>query len=354
MKYAPLEHIEDIHNEQIYASLIKGGLKNELVPERFYEGSFAEDTDMWKGHNDKFRQVMDRTVSFFTSQDIREIVHKQAPDVDTTGWRDTTPEDIRALMLKYAVLDKWAECKQVYEFDPDFAEALIDTKELKVYPEIVSHLPYDTFYIDLRRIPRIKDIGEIYVHVHFFPDGQGIIYYITFPVGVEGVSGYSRTCRLTDEVANTDEHGHRFYWVDKESFVDQIGQQDADGEMFLFQAINFLASEKPDIAENEITKKTYKPSPRIKNKFSEIRKWDVGFRYGSVIRDEKKAVADDTVTAIGTINHRHSPRPHTRCAHWQTVWTGKGRTIPKVRWFRQTFVGAGKTTAVIHKVKQEK
>lgn len=54
--------------------------------------------------------------------------------------------------------------------------------------------------------------------------------------------------------------------------------------MLIFQTVMYLASKKPDVSENEVTRKTYKPSKIIKNKFSEIQKWDVGVRYGSEIR----------------------------------------------------------------------
>ena len=353
MIYAPLKHIEDMHAENVYDTLISHGYKKELTPESFYKSSFSK--DLWDGRSDGFKQIMEKTIRYFRDPKIRARVNREMPDMDTSEWDDVDDNMIYALVQKYAVLDRWAESKQIYEFDPDFAEALIDTKELKIYPEIVSHLPYDTFYMDLRKIPLIKDMGEIYAHVHFFPDGQGVLYYITFPPDDKG--GLSRYCTLTDDEKITDEHGYTYYLADKALFKKEMGSKEAaDTEIFLWQAINFLASEKPDIEENEITKKTYRPSTRIKNKFSEIRQWDVGFRYGSAIRAEKKSASVDEADdneATATINHRRSPRPHTRCAHWQTVWTGKGRMIPKQRWFRQTFVGAGKITAVAHKVKSD-
>ena len=41
----------------------------------------------------------------------------------------------------------------------------------------------------------------------------------------------------------------------------------------------YLSSKEPNITESELTKKTYKPYKVPKNKFSQVRKWDVKLYY---------------------------------------------------------------------------
>lgn len=50
--------------------------------------------------------------------------------------------------------------------------------------------------------------------------------------------------------------------------------------LFLLQFLMYLSSKEPDIIESTDTINTYKPSVIIKNKYSEVRKWNVGCRYG--------------------------------------------------------------------------
>ena len=50
----------------------------------------------------------------------------------------------------------------------------------------------------------------------------------------------------------------------------------------------YLSSKEADIIESPETIKTYKPSSLVKNKYSEVRKWNVGCRYGEKIRSYQK------------------------------------------------------------------
>ncbi len=58
--------------------------------------------------------------------------------------------------------------------------------------------------------------------------------------------------------------------------------------MFMLNALLYLCSENAEIRENAVTKNTYRPSNRVRNRFSEIRKMDCGFVYGSEVRKHRK------------------------------------------------------------------
>ena len=58
--------------------------------------------------------------------------------------------------------------------------------------------------------------------------------------------------------------------------------------LFLLQFLMYLSSKEPDINESPDTINTYRPSSVIRNKYSEIRKWEVGVRYGEKIRQFKR------------------------------------------------------------------
>lgn len=45
----------------------------------------------------------------------------------------------------------WKYNKIVYEPDYDFSQALLGTNQLRVYPEMIKHIPFDTFYLDFSK-----------------------------------------------------------------------------------------------------------------------------------------------------------------------------------------------------------
>ena len=45
----------------------------------------------------------------------------------------------------------WKYNKVVYEPDFDFSQALLNTNKLRVYPEMIRHIPFDTFYLDFSK-----------------------------------------------------------------------------------------------------------------------------------------------------------------------------------------------------------
>lgn len=46
----------------------------------------------------------------------------------------------------------WKYNKIVYEPDYDFSQALIGTNKLRVYPEMLKHIPFNTFYLDFSKM----------------------------------------------------------------------------------------------------------------------------------------------------------------------------------------------------------
>lgn len=121
----------------------------------------------------------------------------------------------------------------------------------------------------------------------------------------------------------------------------------------MLNALLYLCSENAEIRENAVTKNTYRPSNRVRNKFSEIRKMDCGFVYGSEVRKHRKVHEEQQKERKSreTTPIRHAMRPHTRKAHWHHYWVGKGRKELVLRWIAPTVVGTGECVATIHRVR---
>ena len=98
----------------------------------------------------------------------------------------------------------------------------------------------------------------------------------------------------------------------------------------------YLCSDNKDVQENEEQKKIYRPSKSIKNRFSEIRKWDVGYR---IVHEHKKM--EQNAEKEWYEKHpgdRRRPRMHWRKAHWHTFCCGKGRNERRIKFIAPILV----------------
>lgn len=106
--------------------------------------------------------------------------------------------------------------------------------------------------------------------------------------------------------------------------------------LFLLQFLMYLSSKEPDINESQETINTYKPSSIIRNKYSEIRKWEVGVRYGEKIRQLERNKLNRIFGIEGY--NQNAKRPHIRKAHWERYHVGKERKGIILKWIGSVFV----------------
>lgn len=262
----------------------------------------------------------------------------------------------------------WAKNKQVYAFDADFIDELLNTETLTFSENAWDYLPYDYIYIDLSANKRVCNsiMGKgMFLRVEKCSNPQS------------GDSVYvCHICKLTEDYFFTDVFS--FENKDNEIAVSDIfadnevpiwetndngkfsteRKETFNGIMYktlIPQILSYLSSVEPDVSENETTKKTYrKPSENSvpKNKFSEVRKWDIGVRYGTAFRKWKKQKSDQTVPIASGGGTKK--RPHSRRAHWSHYWYGHGEDkVRRPKWVAAYFVNTEDgedTTTIIHKV----
>ena len=221
-------------------------------------------------------------------------------------------------LLSLCNLYGWMQNKQVYQPDNDFLELLLETPLMSFNYQSLRNMPYKNIYIDISSAS--NEIHGAFVYISEITDVSIIDIILVKP---------------------DNSLQHSYYLVnhmENEYHLQEVPKRDISQEiMSIWQMFLYLCSENANVEKNQETEKTYHPGKTIKNKFSEIRKWDVGIRIGSSIRQYKKDTEQDNKTTH-TINHRKSPRPHMRKAHWHKYMTGKGRKIPVIRWIEPTFV----------------
>ena len=272
--------------------------------------------------------------------------------------------EVKDLYLAPVLIEEWSKSKQVYKPDPDFALALLKTQKLQLTRDMLNHLPYKYFYVDLSDVDKFKPIAGVFVFCNKIESGnldigsnisifiltEDLVYFSHYFSGIYDPKGIINV-DISDEpssdynVYNPD--GQELYTPD--SFHIERNQL----SIFILQLLCYITIEKPQITESDFTKNTYKPrtsAQKIKNKWNEIQIFDVGITYGKNYRKQIKGFTERKENNTEEKHHK-SPIPHLRAAHWHRYWTGEGRTQLKVKWIEPVFVGAKESkNIVIHQV----
>lgn len=284
--------------------------------------------------------------------------------------------DFKDIFCYPLIVEKWSENKQVYKPDNTFLDALVKTENFKITKRDIQHLPCYNFYLDLEdynktyngAFVQINSLeNELFVTVYcmakqdaWFSHYFHIIYDENGELSSQNIPDlFDNEEKNEKTIMNFDPDTGR---VSKNVIQLENDLTTIEISRMVFQLMLYITSKEPDLKESEKTKYSYrKPSGAPKNVFKEVQIYDVGVRYGRTIRtklkeEQKKAkikqYKPQNETQEIVEKKRKSPRLHFRCAHWQRVWTGKGRTTPENRWIEPTFVGVGKQTdVIIHEVK---
>ena len=265
-----------------------------------------------------------------------------------TEWKDM-------FGMEYTIL-QWAFHKQVYKFDKDFFYELINTEGIVIPQWFMEYIPFPDVFIDLSDIDDLSPIKGAFVHRIKKHDGNQLVVYMvtedqTFFSFYSDFAYENGYYKLPEQMVPNTKFIARSY--DENSSNMQLRYLENDCRTVVCKAIIqimlYLSSEKKDVLESPITKRTYKKSNIISDKFSEVQMWDVGVRFGQAIRVEKSkhdAAVHEESEEVQSAKIRKQPRPHLRGAHWQRYHVGPGRKEVRVNWIPPTFVGGTKELPV--------
>lgn len=265
----------------------------------------------------------------------------------------------------------WAKHKQVYRFDADFVDELLQTDTVELSADMLYHLPFRCFYLDIEEIPRFHPYIGVFVYVGYDEQNQLpnlAIFRIKdrLPNAAEGeypiiASFCSGTNMLNGNILYRNEQDELLLQFTKNFENITILSDPSDKDVvellfFVLQGMLYLTSNKPDMSKSP--KRNYvnlgKKNDRKLNGH-DLTLTDVGIRYGIAIRKAKEQTDVQTIYLGKTGKHRKPIVSYVRKAHWHTYWKGKGRTERIVRWIPPTFVSSHGTELpiTIHNVKGE-
>jgi hypothetical protein len=344
-------------------------------------------TPEYKGKFEKWNnEIMYNTMInklFFPMYSMKDF------DQRSTEWKDVLTTNI--------VLSTWTKFKMVYKIDNDFFHEIKQTENLITSKEMFDKLPFKCFFIDLTEVDNIANFKGAWVYIttddiHGNKDFYSVNIYMVQNDNFTFFTYYS-WYKFTDEQQEVEWHSDD---LPKSDFIARtfVGEDDLmtkdirsllnnptdftkDGlidvtldmrdeydpresiVISIFQIMSFIAIDASDVNENATTKSTYKPhkeGSKIKNKFSEVRMWDVGVQYGKAIRVAKREYKKHIERENDSVESkdRKPVRPHIRRAHWHKYHVGEGRKQTKTLWLAPVYVcGNGKEIPVtIREVKK--
>ncbi len=351
----PLRALKQADTDDVLQSLIRNGyLKKDVDVDEYIEFAMSKNfmDPRYKGEFQYFnRFVMNpKMLDVYLSNESSNLGEKVE-----VFWRDG--------FLINEVIKKWRKYKQVYKIDKEFFFELVQTEGIVIPENFAQYIPLPDMYIDLSEIEEIKPIEGAFVHAVNTDHGWQLIVYMiidsltifsfysdfTYENGVFEMPDLlipsSKFCAL-DLTHDTEKAGYHKYDNDCRAITCKA----------IIQIMMYLSSKEPDITENALTKRTYKPTSTPKDKFSEVRIWDVGIRYGNAIRIAKKEAEECEKEAKKTEANeekgsRKQPRAHVRKAHWHRYRVGKGKKEIRINWIAPVIVcGDKKVPVTIQKI----
>ena len=277
-------------------------------------------------------------------------------------------------MSAIAALAPWRLSKQVYRLDPDMEKLLTDQDDTSIPGEILYHLPFPCFYVELTSdAVSFNNVHGFFVHLEddvkehehelrfLFVDKDGKVIF-GYPIHIgAGTIRESQNQMLSTAKNNMPEMGETLDLLKNSRAAVAMEAQVAK----CLQIVLYLCASNKEVTPRENAAETTQSEPKtpeqepepsdewkirqseVKDRYQELRQWDVGIRVGAAIR-----MSQETKQAASQGGTHASPRPHMRRGHWHHFWTGKrndpGNRVLVLHWIPPLAINADhKTEAVI-------
>jgi hypothetical protein len=249
--------------------------------------------------------------------------------------------DIMFECLGLTALAQWRRDKNIYAFQPELAEMLLsqEVNENEDIPsEVLLRLPRRCIYITAPGLDSYIGADGFFAHYDVDPGKNELELRLLYVSGEpELISAWPVTLVRRALKEN-------FQYI-------APPEQEAERRAALCRTLNlvyYICSVNSEISPAAERRTAARASPDIviKDKYREIRRWDVGIRISSAIRraneEERKNETGERGGESGG-HPRNTMRPHTRRAHWHHYWTGKRDSDLRTRvlkWLPPAYVGA--------------
>lgn len=248
-----------------------------------------------------------------------------------------------------AALSRWRLSKEIFEIDEELCKILMNSDKLdeEIPNEVINRLIYNSFYVKLpENFLTVRSVNGEAMDLPM--DG---FFYNVVNKSILIVIMYSS--------GHTQSLGFDIY--NDLSLKECIGKHmTANSDVyktvnFFLQIVLYLCADNADIEENKVQRSVYKQSPIVTDRYSEVRKWDVGWRYGNAIKKMRSSQSTDGSHEETSHAGSHArKRTHVRRGHYHHYWTGSEKSGNReliLKWTSPVVVNAEyENTVTIHRV----
>lgn len=277
-------------------------------------------------------------------------------------------EDFKDLSFYHSILNKWEKNKIVYKIDDELCYQLSQMKVPEFADtEMLMKIPNKCFYIDCSEFKKTdyfcnqKYKGTL---VKMQCNEKNVMFNFVHLVEINSYLHSVLSCLIISSENGLCDFSKidNVYKEIKLERGNSVNFSDANFIKFFINLICYLNIANNDIEISEITKKRIKnkedifkeqSKDTIKNKFSEVKQLEVGFRYGETIRRNRK-ITRYKYEGDKFEGEKRDISSHFRSAHWHSYWVGKGKDKKLIlKWVDEVFVKGSKEQnkdVIIHKI----
>lgn len=281
------------------------------------------------------------------------VVSDDSSAMDLVRWYQRNMEydydDSCSATHEVLIADRWVESgRQVYTFDRDFSDSILNERWADVLPDVIGNRPFDSFYLKVPHNPLsegavvcVGPASEVAnlpkdIVMKAIANGKGVTFNGQKPPLVYD----GENLLIVDFFAIPNDYGLMFDDTDLGVYPPQL----------LVNALAYLCSANADVEGS------YSPSPSlsaatVKKKRLSTATWhDVGYHIGAEIRKHAQ-YASESHGGSG-----RKVRPHMRRAHFHHFWRGPkdGPRELFIKWIPPIVVNAdsgNEVEATAHKVR---
>ena len=245
------------------------------------------------------------------------------------------------------ITSKWRKNKVVYKVDAELSKQFYN---MQLPDDIRTHVftkqPAECYYIDMagNGDTIMSNLHGIFVRTKMI-DEFCFLQFILIPNNKddEVICKAMYVDSLSDTVPNLSKENNGFDRLNETALYN-----------FFLNFSTYLNAANRDVEVSVRTRDNHaRTFSVIKDKFREVKEFDVGLRYGNTVRDHVKRYKYIGDKSPNTADKR-SITSHYRRAHWHHYWVGSGEDKKLIiKWVDSVFVKGNKETdaVVVHKVK---
>lgn len=267
------------------------------------------------------------------------------------------------MIIKLCTTGVWRINKSIFAFDDKFANELIDSYDINDdFPfEVLSCLPYSAVYIDNKDKSFFatyisatdSECDNLFIYFPCLPNNDNCIRIPLYKPSKNLLKAFKIDInkRIYDTMTFSDFSNKQFFELN--SKVRDMTKDYVDKCKMAIPLLMYVCCANAEVTVDEEQEKIYeKPVGTPKDRQREIKKYNVGYRIGKFIKNNK-TYETGVSSSVGK-----KKSAHMRRGHYHHYWTGKrnGKRTLILKWIAPSFINytdCNSVNPIIYNIKED-